>query len=328
MSRNDAPLHDRIRHLLGRSCETDQDILVTETGKSWVFLTPHHVYKQKKQVRDDLQDLTNLRARYDNTLTEIDLNRRLAPDIYEGAVRVAEDASGALSLNRPGQTVDWLVKMRRLPASRMLDQMVADHHGDEATLGVFVDMLAAVLVEFYRHAPRSNLNTEELLTLLEDQHAQCHAVLLHSKFAAHHARFNAVLDKFDASLGPFFKIFAEGRGGRHRRMSRRSAARAYLSHRPTDHFRLPGIQPKPPATRPLQRDHLSGHGMRPSGRTVDQATANQCPQAEHARSSPRRAVALLRDHPRAFTAAYLSGAFTRCCSSEVREMDAAGAPIP
>ena len=97
-----------------------------ETSKSWVFLTPEHVYKLKKPIRDDLQDLTSLRARHDNTLTEIDLNRRLAPDTYLGALRIFERPGGVLGLHGPGQTIDWLVKMQRLSDSLMLDRIIAD----------------------------------------------------------------------------------------------------------------------------------------------------------------------------------------------------------
>ena len=51
---------------------------VKETSKSWVFLTPHDVYKLKKPVENHFQDLSSLAAREANCRTEVRLNRRLA----------------------------------------------------------------------------------------------------------------------------------------------------------------------------------------------------------------------------------------------------------
>ena len=143
-------------------------IETTETSKSWVFITPKWVYKLKKPVRDDLQDLVPLRARHDNTLTEIDLNRRLAPELYVGAVRVGRLTDGSLTLDRPGaETVDWMVKMHRLPKERMLDEQIVGGV-PKSVLAARIDALMPALVAFYRAAPNSRLNAKELMTVQED----------------------------------------------------------------------------------------------------------------------------------------------------------------
>lgn len=196
-------------------------IETTETSKSWVFITPKWVYKLKKPVRDDLQDLVPLRARHDNTLTEIDLNRRLAPELYVGAVRVGRLTDGSLTLDRPGaETVDWMVKMHRLPKERMLDEQIVGGV-PKSVLAARIDALMPVLVAFYRAAPKSRLNAEELMTVLEDQLETARHVLLDPLFADHHAHavsifetldtlWPAITDRLDARvrLGPF----VEGHG--------------------------------------------------------------------------------------------------------------------
>ncbi|NNK78849.1 MAG: hypothetical protein HKP40_09080 [Litoreibacter sp.] len=188
----------------------DQNTIeVIETSKSWVFLTATHVYKVKKPVRDDLQDLTSLRARQDNTLTEIDLNRRLAPRIYLGAQRIFESPTGEVTLRGPGRTHDWMVKMKRLPEHRMLSFMIRTCYGDETVLGVLVDELACKLVEFYKAAPRSNLTGRELMTLLQDQQRLCRKTLLDPQFGQHRSRFKAVLDRFDRGLPAHLKLLSE-----------------------------------------------------------------------------------------------------------------------
>lgn len=209
MSRNRLEaLHDRVKEMLLDACQ-GANISVMETSKSWVFLTPVHVYKLKKRIRDELQDLTSLRARHNNALTEIDLNRRLAPQTYLGAVRIFEHIDQEVRLDGPGQTVDWMVQMRRLPTSRMLDQVIRDHDGDPATLSPFVEILARKLVDFYQSCPGSNLTAEELLSIAFDQQSQNRTVLFDPLFGACHARFEAVLSLLNEMFEEVFDLMSE-----------------------------------------------------------------------------------------------------------------------
>ena len=173
-------------------------VTVTETTKSWVFLSGNEVFKLKKRVRDDLQDLTPLRARHDNTLTEIDLNRRLAPDTYLGAVRVGRLDDGQVVLDdKQAETVDWLVKMRRLPGEMMLDARIGSG-GSSAVLVKVLDALVLALTEFYRTAWATRLTAEDLMTVQEDQLAMAREVLLHPRFADIHSRVTCVLAEVEA----------------------------------------------------------------------------------------------------------------------------------
>lgn len=200
-------LPTRIQQLLKTTCPSEADITVTETSKSWIFITPETVYKLKKKVRDDLQDLTSLRARHDNTLTEIDLNRRLAPNTYLSAVRVGKSTDGTLCLDGTGETVDWLVKMQRLPDDRMLDVLIDKHDAASSVLTSYMDVLATELVTFYRDAPATNLTADELTTILHDQQEMNRATLFRPEFSAHHQRFDAVFRAYDAKFDQFFARF-------------------------------------------------------------------------------------------------------------------------
>lgn len=101
-----------------------QQVELIETHMAWVFLTDDYVYKLKKPVRYGSLDLTTRAARRRNSVMEVQLNRRLAGDVYRGVVRLAEDNS-TLAIDGAGPTADWLVKMERLPADRMLDVLAA-----------------------------------------------------------------------------------------------------------------------------------------------------------------------------------------------------------
>ena len=199
------PLHRRIERVLEAKGGNAKQVTVTETRKSWVFLTPHHVYKLKKRIRDDLQDLTGLRARLDNALAEVDLNRRLALPIYLGIVKLCEDQDKSLRLEGRGRTVDWLVKMQRLPADRMLDDMITNvAHDNHNRLAPAVDHLANLLSDFYETAPRSNLNAAELVVIQQSQDSLNREVLFHPSFAQHHPRFSSVYAAYDDAFDRFF----------------------------------------------------------------------------------------------------------------------------
>ena len=60
------------------------------------------------------------------------LNRRLAPDVYFGVVPLLIARRGKPEdLGGQGRPVDWLVHMRRLPSERMLDLAIAQHSWTE-----------------------------------------------------------------------------------------------------------------------------------------------------------------------------------------------------
>lgn len=121
-----------------------------ETHMSWVFLGETLVYKLKKPVRFEFLDFSTLEARRRNCENEIQLNRRLAPDIYLGLVPLVRNSDGGLQLDGDGAIVDWLVKMRRLPAQRMLDAAI---RGGTADAGD-IRLLGGVLSHFYQHAAK------------------------------------------------------------------------------------------------------------------------------------------------------------------------------
>ena len=94
---------------------------VLETHMSWVFLTDRFVYKMKKPVYLPPLDLTSLEKRHRNCLSELRLNRRLARGVYLGVLPLTLDGPRRLLIDGEGEAVEWLVRMRRLPARLMLD---------------------------------------------------------------------------------------------------------------------------------------------------------------------------------------------------------------
>lgn len=119
-----------------------------ETHMSWVFLTDRHAYKLKKPVRWASLDFSTPELRRRDCEEELRLNRRLARDVYLELVPLTREPDGAFALGGRGEPVDWLVHMRRLPAERMLDRMIATGIEEKD-----VRPAALLLARFFAQAP-------------------------------------------------------------------------------------------------------------------------------------------------------------------------------
>lgn len=112
---------------------------VAETHVSWVFFVADRAYKLKKPVRFGFVDLTTRQAREMACRREVELNRRLSPDVYLGVLDVVDD----------GVVKDHLVEMRRMPAERRLSALVRS--GEVSTVDIVG--LADFLARFHLQAP-------------------------------------------------------------------------------------------------------------------------------------------------------------------------------
>jgi aminoglycoside phosphotransferase family enzyme len=119
-----------------------------ETHMAWVFLTDTQAWKLKKPVRYDYLDFSTPGARRKDCEAEVRLNRRLAEDVYYGVAPLTMNPRGDLELDGTGEAIDWLVKMRRLPAARFLDRAIADRTVSDAE----ARKVGALLARFYRQA--------------------------------------------------------------------------------------------------------------------------------------------------------------------------------
>jgi uncharacterized protein len=119
---------------------------VIETHMAFVFLTAAYAFKLKKPVSFGYFDHRTLAARANACAAEVRLNRALAGDVYIATIPLVQDA-GHLTLGGAGHVVDWLVHMRRLPADRMLDAVIAARTGPSQAE---VAALVVLLAWFYR----------------------------------------------------------------------------------------------------------------------------------------------------------------------------------
>lgn len=99
-----------------------------DTHGAIVFLCRDRAYKLKRAVRFPYMDFSTAARRAAMCGAEIEINTRLAPEIYLGVAPVVR-RDGALSLGGigevPASAIDWLVVMRRFDEEGLLDRMAA-----------------------------------------------------------------------------------------------------------------------------------------------------------------------------------------------------------
>ena len=95
-----------------------------QTHISWVFIASPFVFKVKKPMELGFLDFSTLEKRRHFCQRELELNRRLCPDIYLGVVPIYESASG-FSFNAEGEIAEYSVKMRQLQSGWFLSQLLA-----------------------------------------------------------------------------------------------------------------------------------------------------------------------------------------------------------
>jgi aminoglycoside phosphotransferase family enzyme/predicted kinase len=135
------------------------------THISWIFLTDHFAYKLKKPVRYDFLDFSTVEKRRVACMRELQLNRRLAPEIYLHVVPITKNKQGVLALGpREGaEPIDWVVQMRRLPSDQSLEHLICSHRLRKPQ----VDQLSRMLAQFYRQLPPVTINVEAYRRRLE-----------------------------------------------------------------------------------------------------------------------------------------------------------------
>jgi uncharacterized protein len=103
---------------------TGGEVEFRETHASRVYLVGERVYKVKKPVDFGFLDFTTMERRIHFCREEVRLNDRFAPGTYLGVGELRADG-GRIRLDGAGERVEVAVVMRRLPAERMLDQLLA-----------------------------------------------------------------------------------------------------------------------------------------------------------------------------------------------------------
>ena len=129
--------------------EEAEKIELKQTHISWVFLTRNFVYKVKKAVDFGFLDFSTLEKRRFFCEKELELNRRLCGDMYLEVVPV--NRSDSIKINGEGETVEYAVKMKRIPEEKIMSRLLEEGKVDRK----LIDRMAKIIAEFHLKAKTS-----------------------------------------------------------------------------------------------------------------------------------------------------------------------------
>ena len=114
---------------------------VRETHGAVVLLMGEHAYKMKKSVNLGFLDFRSDQSRREVSLRELELNTRLAPDVYLDVITVA---------GPDGRSYEHGVLMRRMPEELRLSTMIENGlHVDD-----HLNAVARLIARFHASAKR------------------------------------------------------------------------------------------------------------------------------------------------------------------------------
>ena len=126
--------------------ENTGKVELLQTHISFVFLTKKFVYKVKKAVNFGFLDFSTLAKRRFFCEKELELNRRLCPEIYLEVVPI--NKSSVIKIQGRGETIEYAVKMKRLPQEKIMTVLLSENKVENRT----IDELAKTIARFHSKA--------------------------------------------------------------------------------------------------------------------------------------------------------------------------------
>jgi len=181
-------------------------IELLQTHISYILLAGDEVYKIKKPVNFGFLDFTTLEKRRFFCEEELRLNRRLAPQVYREVVKITADSNGEIRLRGGGETVEYAVRMRRLPAQGMLKRLISRPDFNPA----IIDSLAGLLANFHSQAQTGGkidqMGTPEIIRYNHDENfAQTERYIGLTIHPEQYRDIQAYVERFFQAHGPLLE---------------------------------------------------------------------------------------------------------------------------
>jgi aminoglycoside phosphotransferase family enzyme len=179
--------------------QTSKKIKLQETHISWIFLTGRYAYKVKKELKfGNVLDFSSLSLRRKFCQKEVDLNKILCPEMYEGVVKIGQENNASIKIKDMNhghghdfKTLEYAVKMKEIPQKYRMDQLVSKNRINTQIIA----RLAEVLAQFH-----NSTQTNKRITLYGRPHSLKMKIVENfntlSKFAKIHPKFEQKLMSF------------------------------------------------------------------------------------------------------------------------------------
>lgn len=112
-----------------------------DTHASIIFLAGTRALKLKRAVKYPFLDYSTLELRRRFCEREVAINRRTAPDLYEGVIAVVRRPDGSLGLGGDGDPVDYVVAMQRFAEDGLFSNLADAGRLDAELISRAVDEL-------------------------------------------------------------------------------------------------------------------------------------------------------------------------------------------
>jgi len=180
-------------------------IELVQTQMSFLFLAGDYVYKVKKPVDLGYLDYTTLEKRHFFCHQELELNRRLCPDVYLEVVPVVR-SEGQIRIGGKGKTIEYAVKMKQLPRERMMDSLLPLNQVTEEMVVNVAEKLAAFHDKARTGADISVYGQlEAIMTNTEENFTQTEKYIDISIPSSGYQHIKAYTNKFIKSNEPLFE---------------------------------------------------------------------------------------------------------------------------
>ncbi len=117
---------------------------LVQTHISWVLLSKEFAFKIKKPVNFGFVDFSTVEKRHLFCEKEVELNKKLSPELYLGVVPVTK--SRKIQFGGTGELVDFAVKMKRLNSEKRMDLLLVQNKVSKKNI---VD-LSGIIFDFHK----------------------------------------------------------------------------------------------------------------------------------------------------------------------------------
>lgn len=142
-----------------------ENVRLVQTHISWIFLTGKHVYKIKKPVNFGFLDFTTLEKRKVYCEKELEINKRLAKDMYLEVVPINQH-NDKIKIKGEGKTIEYAVKMKELPQNSMMLKLLEENKVNND----LINRIAEIISDFHsKQKPISQPDSFEIVKFNWDE---------------------------------------------------------------------------------------------------------------------------------------------------------------
>lgn len=140
-------MDDRQIKILAKSIDAEN---IIQTHISWLVFTRENAYKIKKPVKFSFLDFSDPESRRHFCQRELELNRRLAPEMYLAVAGVHEEPKGlTIDLNLEN-ALDFAVCMKRMPGECLMNQLLFKN----CVTRQHIEQIAGILADFHQRTDK------------------------------------------------------------------------------------------------------------------------------------------------------------------------------